>query len=550
MRMSALWGKGRRGGAVALVAVLVLALGAPGAFGGSSGSSGGSTGQPFITSSLYNAANANQSAAFNVIVKGAKGISTSTVTSDVKSDIGANPGTAKGIKRQFSKVLNGNSAQLTGKQILGLLHNPHIGSITVDGPVVKQGLFTNNQLWPSATRLSSFWNGSVSAPAIAVVDSGVDATRVADFGGRVVAQQSFVSTGATNSAGDSFGHGTFVASIAAGQAAGFAGAAPTANIVSLDVFDDSGAGVTSDVIAALDWIYQNKGTYNIRVVNLSLTGSQNSSFMYDPLDQAVEKLWFSGVVVVTAAGNYASNGQASGVPYAPENDPFVITVGASDINNTIGSSDDFAAPWSAYGYTLDGFAKPEIGAPGRYMNGAVPMTSTMYTQHPERAVVPGYMWMSGTSFAAAAVSGAVADILSENPNWTPDQVKGALMLAADPYSGSGSHALGVGVVDAAQAAAVKNPPNPNAGLDNYVVSDSNGGQMFDSASWSSAAQSSASWSSASWSSASWSSASWSSASWSSASWSSASWSSASWSSGATRDGSLPSASWTSLSWLK
>ena len=98
--------------------------------------------------------------------------------------------------------------------------------------------------------------------------------------------------------------------------------------------------MTSDVIAAADWILANKGTYDIRVANFSLQSGSDASFMYDPLDQAVEKLWLSGVVVVTAAGNYASNGQASGVPYAPANDPFVITVGAADINGTAGSTDD------------------------------------------------------------------------------------------------------------------------------------------------------------------------------------------------------------------
>src|SRR5262249_33462022 len=210
---------------------------------------------------------------------------------------------------------------------------------------------------------------------------------------------------------DGYGHGTFVASIAGGQAAGYSGAAPGANIVSLDVLDDAGTGLESDVLAAADWIFKNRAKYNIRVANFSLLAGTDASFVFGPLDQAVEKLWLSGVVVVTAAGNYASNGQASGVRYAPANDPFVITVGAADINGTVGTDDDFNAPWSAYGYTPDGFLKPELGAPGRYMNGAVPTDATMYSEHPERVVEPGYMWMSGTSFAAPVVAGAAADLL-------------------------------------------------------------------------------------------------------------------------------------------
>src|SRR5262249_11587922 len=194
---------------------------------------------------------------------------------------------------------------------------------------------------------------------------------------------------------DGFGHGTFVASIAAGQASGDAGAAPGANIVSLDVLDDTGAGTESAVLSAADWIYKNRLKYNIRVANFSLLAGSNASVMNDPLDAAVEKLWLAGVVVVTAAGNYASNGQARGVGYAPADDPFVITVGAADINGTADPADDFNAPWSAYGYTRDGFLKPELGAPGRYMNGAVPPSSTLYVQHPDRVVEPGYLWMSG-----------------------------------------------------------------------------------------------------------------------------------------------------------
>src|ERR1700693_4757707 len=98
----------------------------------------------------------------------------------------------------------------------------------------------------------------------------------------------------------------------------------------------------------------------MRVVNLSLHGMLQSSFLYDPLHQAVENLWQAGIVVVAAAGNYAVNGQQSGVLYAPANDPFVITVGATDVNNNADPKDDTAAPWSAFGYTEDGFLKSEL----------------------------------------------------------------------------------------------------------------------------------------------------------------------------------------------
>src|SRR5439155_13853780 len=111
-----------------------------------------------------------------------------------------------------------------------------------------------------------------------------------------------------NSAGDGRGHGTLVAGIAAGSAAGVAGAAPNAKILSIDVMDDTGMAYTSDVIAACDYILANKTRDNLRVANFSLHSSTRNHFYNDPLDRAVEKLWFNGVFVVAAAGNYGTAG--------------------------------------------------------------------------------------------------------------------------------------------------------------------------------------------------------------------------------------------------
>src|ERR671933_1130644 len=118
--------------------------------------------------------------------------------------------------------------------------------------------------------------------------------------------------------------------------------------------------------------------------------------------------------------------------YAPGNDPFVITVGADDIGGSVSTNDDTAAPWSVYGHTLDGFAKPELAAPGRYIVGPVPTGATLPTTAPDRIVADGYMWMSGTSLAAPIVSGEAALLLAQHPQWTPDDVKGALMESASP----------------------------------------------------------------------------------------------------------------------
>ena len=163
-----------------------------------------------------------------------------------------------------------------------------------------------------------------------------------------------------------------MAGIAAGSAPNFAGSAPQAKIVSIDVMDDNGMARTSDVIAAAEWIYNNRSQYNIRVANFSLHSTTPSNFTKDPLDRAVEKLWFSNVVVVVAAGNYGRADGPSGVPFAPGNDPFVITVGAIDLEGSTNPRHHEAPSWSAYGMTLDGFRKPEISAAGRYMIGPVP----------------------------------------------------------------------------------------------------------------------------------------------------------------------------------
>jgi serine protease AprX len=311
---------------------------------------------------------------------------------------------------------------------------------------------------------------------------------------------------------------------------------------------------TSDMIAALDWVLQNKAQYNIGVVNISIVASQNSSFMYDPLDKAVEKLWLNGVVVVAAAGNYGSTGGASGVPFAPANDPFVISVGATDTNGTVSTADDFAAPWSAWGATNDGFMKPELAAPGRYMFGPTPTGGgAMLGMLPDRLVSPGYMWMSGTSFSAPVVSAAAAYVLAMHPTWTPDQVKGALMLtAASPDGYTAGGALGVGEVQAQAAARTADgTANPNLGLNQFVTVDPVSGlNQFDSDAWLSTASNDPVWNAMSWASMSWASASWSSMSWASMSWASMSWASMSWASMSWASMSWASQSWASSSQVK
>lgn len=403
------------------------------------------------------------------------------------------------------------------------------------------------QHWPYvagvASLISSPEGQALQPPTMAIVDSGIDANR-ADFGGRVIEQVTLTSR-PDNQPGDGNGHGTAVASVAAGEAAGYTGAAPQAKLVSIDVLDDEAVANVSDVIAAADWIYQHHERLNIRVANFSLHGTSLASLVSDPLDKAVERLWLTGIVVVAAAGNYAVNGEESAVPFAPGNDPFVLTVGATDTGGSFTERDDVAAPWSAWGYTRDGFAKPELSAPGRYIAAAVSANSKLARDRPDRIVAPGYMQLSGTSLAAPVVAGCAANLLAANPRWSPDQVKGALMLSAEPLPRAPSRSVGVGAVDLTRAAAVADPPNPNLALRDFLVSDPAGGptQVFDSDRWTTTVAANPAWASAAWGSAAWGSAAWGSAAWGSAAWGSAAWGSAAWGSAA-----WGSAAWGSAAW--
>lgn len=475
------------------------------------GSAGAAPRTPWLPSGLLQRAIASPNASFRVIVVARPGVRNTTVAA-------AFPGKA----RRFSSV-NAVAGTVSGLALRRLAADPDVAEIVPDVAVASAGL-DESGLWRSSIEadqgLASL--GGAQPPAIAIVDSGVDSSKAADFGSRIVASADLSSDAPT--AEDDEGHGTMVAGIAAGASADYSGVAPSAPIVSLRTADANGASHTSDVIAACDWILQHQTDYDIRVANFSMVSEAESSFANDPLDAAVEQLWFHGIVVVTAVGNYGTSG---GVPvtHAPGNDPFVISVGALDTNGTADPADDVAAPWSAYGFTGDGFAKPELSAPGRWIVAPIPSGSTLATAAPDRIVEPGYMWMSGTSLSAPVVSGAAALVLALHPEWTPDEVKGALMVSASALPGISDWAGGVGEVDAARAVALTDPPNPNEGLDAFVSSGS-----FDASSWEQAVQSSSEWSSSEWSSSEWSSSEWSSSEWSSSEWSSSEWSSSEWSS--------------------
>ena len=539
-RSSALWGKGGRGAITALVAMLAISVPLASSAGKRHARLGGhaTLKKTWISPGLLKGSKRHPNQYVHVIIRSTSGRLSPALSAFTHVNQYADDDRG-GLDRRLS-LIDGVAVTVRAGTLPKLMAMPNL-IVTPDVQVHVSG-FSSGQLWPYETGLSKGWSGgdapkAGSVPAIAVVDSGVQPGRT-DFGNRVLANVKF-STLPDDSAGDGRGHGTFVAGIAAGGADNYTGGTPQAPLVSLDVMDDHGVARTSDVIAAAQWILANKSTYNIRVANFSLHASTKSHFFQDPLDAAVEKLWFNGVVVVAAAGNYGYPDRPSGVLYAPGNDPFVITVGAIDLGGTKQIHDDVNAPWSAYGRTPDGFMKPELAAPGRYMVGPVPVGSTLAVEKASNVVAPGYIQLSGTSFAAPVISAAAAQLLAKHPDYTPDQVKGALMASTKPVDGAPVGSVGVGEIQVTNAQALKTPPNPNKALNAFVKTDLlSGSRVFDAVSWSDVAKTNVSWDSVSWADVSWADTAASAVSWADVSWDSVSWADVSWA----------DVSWADVSW--
>ena len=535
-RSNALWGKGGRGlvtSVVALALAMPLAAGAGSAPSPNSGP--GTGGGGYVSNQLKQQGKSHPNDLVSVIVQ----MDASVTGADAKKA----ENEMRKLGRRFG-LINGFAGEIRGQDLVKLERIKGL-TVTLDAPTQKATLglgsgstattSTSSQLWTHETGVNKLWGGP-QAPAIAIVDSGIDRTHPSfGDGSRIVARQVFGTS--AGSALDGRGHGTFVASIAAGDAPGAAGAAPNAKLIDLDVMDDNGVGRTSDVIAAAQWIYDNRIQYNIRVANFSLHSGAVNHFWIDPLNKAVEKLWFNGVVVVAAAGNYGLATGPSGVKYAPGSDPFVITVGAIDIGGTAKIRDDDRAPFSAYGRTPDGFWKPEICAPGRYMLGAVSPGSTLAVQKADKLRPGGYIELSGTSFATPVISGLAAQILARQPGFTPDQVKGNVMRRSRAVPEAEAMSCGVGQINGTRSALFDGAANPNKAMNAFVKAAANGsGPVFDAVSWTDVSWSDVSWDAVSWSDVSWSDVSWDAVSWSDVSWTDVSWSDVSWTDVSWEDG--------------
>jgi serine protease AprX len=347
-------------------------------------------------------------------------------------------------------VINGTVFRIPATMLPVLEQDPDIAYVSPDRKSIH---LSQEDFVLDATQSSSVINAGYTGVGIgvAVIDSGIRANHpdLMDLNtgySRVVYSQSFI-TGLD--ASDQYGHGTHVAGIIAGNgyvSNGYMqGVASRVNLINLRVLDANGAGTDSAVIAAIQRAIQLKSAYNIRIINLSLGRRVFESYSQDPVCQAVEQAWKSGIVVVVAAGNFGQDNSMNTSGYAtitaPGNDPYVITVGATNTHATDSTADDTTTSFSSKGPTLlDHVIKPDLLAPGNRLVSLLASGSTLDKGYPANEVNPRlygsysssayYFRMSGTSMAAPITSGAVALMLERIPSLTPDQVKARLMKTA------------------------------------------------------------------------------------------------------------------------
>jgi serine protease AprX len=383
-------------------------------------------------------------------------------------------------------IIGGVGAQLSPAAVAALQKETSIRAITLNQVVQVSGVGNGkgNEVpatdYPDVIGADVVWNqGTIGKHVtVAVVDTGLGwhPAFLLDKKGRpdvrVVGWKDFVENRRLPL--DPNGHGTHVAGIIANSAIGsdneFDGVAPGVNLVGVRVLDEQGFGTYERVIQGVEWVVANASQYNIRVMNLSLVAPVLSTYWADPLNQAVMRAWAAGVVVVAAAGNTGPNAMTVGVP---GNNPYVITVGAFTDNFTPDNwNDDYIAPFSASGPTLDGFVKPDVIAPGAHMVSTMMPWSYLNRNHQVNQITPFYFSMAGTSQAAAVVSGVAALILSKNPGLTPNQVKYRLQVTAfpwvDPTTTKAGYSIwqqGFGRLNAADAVSAVVDGQANQGMD-------------------------------------------------------------------------------------
>jgi serine protease AprX len=394
---------------------------------------------------------------------------------------------------------------------------------------------------------------------VAVLDTGIG--NLPDFSGRLVGGVDL--TNGNNPFQDSYGHGTFVAGLIAGNGASsngqYSGEAPGAKLVSIKVAGADGTTHLGTLISGLEWAVDHKGSYGIKILNISLGFQPSQSTVINPLDRAVEAMWNSGITVVASAGNA---GPFNGTILSPGDDPLVITAGALDDMTTASITDDQMTDFSSVGPTSpDGWVKPDLVTSGRSVVSLAAPGSTIYNNYPSARVGSANFVGSGTSFSAAITSGAAALVLAGNPGLTPNQIKARLLGNTSPGPVGNPFADGHGALNA-YAAATSGPMNlsqsdasltptwrgttvslsPTRPVDTWNTNLWSGtpanhppttgwawnGTGWNGGDWNGWAWNGAAWNGAAWNGAAWNGGDWSGWAWNGAAWSGSAWNGSAW----------------------
>jgi serine protease AprX len=470
-------------------------------------------------------------------------------------------------------LIGGFVAQLPASAIAEVEDAPGVLSVTPNAPIHLLGTVdgVDPNKYPGSwlrvaknTKLIEMWQRGWTGEGVdvALVDSGVAPVEGLTVNVINGPDLSFESQASNLTDVDTYGHGTHLAGLIAGRDSSipptkedemvddhFVGAAPGARIVSLKVAASDGATDVSQVIAAIDWVVQHRNSdgLNIRVLNLSFGTDGTQDYRLDPLAYAVEVAWLHGIVVVVAAGN-----SGFGTPQLndPAYDPYVIAVGADDTRGTDDPKDDVIPSWQSRGNTL---RHPDVVAPGKsIVSLRDPGSFVDQNNATARVGASRFFRGSGSSQAAAIVSGSVATLLEQRPQLTPDQVKALLVQTAVPLPNADPVAQGAGLINLhrAREAATSTIANVaqtwprSTGLGSLqlargsvAVEDDDValqgeqtifGDPWDPASWASQSWDGTTWSGGTWSGRTWSGDCWCGQSWTGRTWSGRTWSGSSW----------------------
>jgi subtilisin family serine protease len=393
-----------------------------------------------------------------------------------------------------------------------------------------------------------FWNRGYTGDGVtvALIDTGVVLVDGLRGDGKVVngPDLSFDGPNEDLRSLDLFGHGTHIAGIIAGRddsappepnpgsgGRHFLGVAPDAQILNIKVGDAVGSTEVSQVIAALKWVVDHRtdAGMNVRVINLAYGIDAATEYQVDDLAYAVEAAWRAGIVVVVAAGNDGNDHALRN----PAFDPYVLAVGAVDTKGTQSPDDDTVPTFSNCGTE----GRPvDVLAPGVSVISLRDPGSFADFFFPDARVGERFVRGTGTSQAAAIVSGAAALLIEQRPELSPDQVKALLVSTARPIPSSSAVCGEAGLVDlksllrASTPATIQTwPMATNSGsYDGLVVDGGWDGQTWGGQTWGGQTWGGQTWGGQTWGGQTWGGQTWGGQTWGGQTWGGQTWGGQSW----------------------